>query len=177
MAHTKHYESLHDLFLLKLHSLYDIEKILVGALPKMARAATDKDLKSAFLKHLGETENHVTRLEEAFKELSERPGKEKVEAIRGLEKDAAWVLKNIENDAARDAALIGAAQHVEHYEMAGYGAAHEWADLMEHGTVAELLRATLAEEEAADTKLNELAKGGINQTANIGMTPMEKLVG
>jgi ferritin-like metal-binding protein YciE len=174
---TKKYGSLHDLLLLKLHSLYDIESVLVGALPKMIKSATDEELKAAFDKHLGETEEHVKRAESALNELGEKVRKEKVEAIRGLEKDAAWIIKTIKDDAARDAALIAAAQYVEHYEMAGYGAAAEWAELMAHSTVAGLLQATLSEEKAADEKLNELAKGDINQRANVGMTPMEKLAG
>jgi ferritin-like metal-binding protein YciE len=171
----KKYENLHDLLLLKLHSLYDIETQLVTALPKMVKGASDRELKAAFDKHLGETETHVERLEEALMQLGEKSTKEKVEAIRGLVKDASWVLKSIKNDAARDALLIAAGQYVEHYEMAGYGAAREWADLMGHSEVTELLEATLAEEKAADEKLNELAEGGINSRANTGMTPMEKL--
>jgi ferritin-like metal-binding protein YciE len=87
------------------------------------------------------------------------------------------VVKNIKNDPSRDALLIATAQYVEHYEMAGYGTVLEWAELMEHSTVAGLIESTLGEEKAANTKLNELAKEGVNQRANIGMTPMEKLGG
>lgn len=177
MAGKKKNENLHDLLILKLQSLYDIETQLVSALPKMIKAASDEQLRRAFDMHLGETENHVRRLEEALKELDEKPKKEKVEAIRGLVKDASWVIKSIKNPASRDALLISAGQYVEHYEMAGYGSAREWADLMGHTTVAGLLQSTLAEEKAADEKLNELAIGGINSRANTGMTPVEKLAG
>src|SRR2546423_724442 len=103
---ARKYERLHDLLLLKLHSLYDIETQLVLALPKMVKAATDKNLRAAFDKHLGETENHVKRLENALSEMDEKATKEKVEAIRGLVKDATWIIKTIKNDAARDALLI-----------------------------------------------------------------------
>jgi ferritin-like metal-binding protein YciE len=174
---TKKYESLHDLLVLKLHALYDIESVLVKALPKMAKGAADEELRMAFEKHLGETEEHVQRIEQALGELGEKATKEKVEAIRGLEKDTSWVLKTVKDDAARDALLIASAQYVEHYEIAGYGSAHEWAELMGHSTVSGLLQSTLDEEKAADEKLNELAKGGINSRANTGMTPMEKLAG
>jgi ferritin-like metal-binding protein YciE len=177
MAAAKKYENLHELMILKLQSLYDVETVLLGVLPKMLKSSSDENLRAAFDKHLGETENHVTRIEQALNELKEKPRKEKVEAIRGLEKDAAWVVKNIKNDPSRDALLIATAQYVEHYEMAGYGTVLEWAELMEHSTVAGLIESTLGEEKAANTKLNELAKEGVNQRANIGMTPMEKLGG
>jgi ferritin-like metal-binding protein YciE len=173
----KQFATLHDLLILKLRSLYDIETQIVVALPKMIKAASDSELSAAFDKHLGETENHVKRLEEALGDLDQKVTKEKVEAIRGLVKDASWVIKTIKDDAPRDALLISAAQYVEHYEMAGYGSAREWADLMGHKTIAELLQSTLDEEKAADKKLNDLAVGGINSKANAGMTPMEKLAG
>jgi ferritin-like metal-binding protein YciE len=163
---SKKFETLHDLFILKLQSLYDIENEIVKALPKFAKKATDGNLQAAFEKHLAETERQVTRLEEALKEIDAPIKKEKVEAIRGLSKDAAWIMQNVKDDAARDAALIAAAQYVEHYEMAGYGAASEWARNMGHDSVVSLLEDTLAEEKAADAKLNELALSGINDAAN-----------
>lgn len=169
------FETLHDLLILKLRSLYDIESELLTALPKMAKAATDGELKQAFEKHFGETENQVTRLEKALKSLDEKISKEKVEAIRGLAKDSAWIIKTIKKEEARDALLIAAGQYVEHYEMAGYGAAREWADLMGHAEVRDILQETLDEEKAANEKLNELAKGSINQRANVGMTPIERI--
>lgn len=177
MATAKKYETLHDLLIVKLHSLCDVEQQLLIALPKMAKAATDAELRSAFDKHLAETERQVVRLDKALLKLGEKRAKIKVEAIRGLVKDAAWVIKTIKKPEARDALLIASAQYVEHYEMAGYGAAREWSELMGHDEVTALLTETLQEERLANEQLIQLAKGSINQRANIGMTPMEKLAG
>lgn len=162
------FESLHQLLILKLQSLYDIEQQLVKALPKMAEHAVDENLKDAFLKHLEETKMQVARLERALESLQAPVKSEKVEAIRGLIKDADWVMKHAK-DAAADAGTIAAAQYVEHYEMAGYGAAKEWAELMGHDEVVSLLDESLKEEKAADEKLNELAHAGINERANNDM--------
>lgn len=158
--------TLHDLLVIKLQSLYDIEQELVKALPKMAHKATSGELRMAFEEHAEETKNHVRRIEQALAAIDAPVRKEKVEAIRGLEKDAEWVMKTIVDENARDAGMIAAAQYVEHYEIAGYGAAVEWARSMGHDEVVRLLEATLAEEKAADEKLNELAQGGINEKAN-----------
>lgn len=158
--------SLHGLFILKLQSLYDIEQELIKVLPKLAKNASHSDLKAAFTEHLKETKGQAQRLERAFKLLGEKVKKEKVEGIRGIAEDGSWVIKNVKDDAARDAALIGAAQYAEHYEMAGYGTACEWARLMGHDEVAELLEQNLAEEEAANEKLTSLAESGINDEAN-----------
>jgi ferritin-like metal-binding protein YciE len=155
--------TLHDLLILKLRSLYDIEQELVKALPKMAKAATDPELKKGFQDHLAETKNQVRRLEESFKILGEKAVKIKVEAIRGLAQDAKWIMENIKNKNALDAALIPAASYVERYETAGYSAAIEWAEEMEHTSVAALLAISLDEEVKADEKLIKLAKSKINQ--------------
>jgi ferritin-like metal-binding protein YciE len=173
---TKKYATLHDLLILKLNSLLYIEQALVKALPKMAEAATNADLSQAFEDHAVETKNHVTRLEEALESINEKPKKTQVEAIDGLVADAEWVIKNIKEPAALDAALIAAAQYVEHYEVAGYGAARQWAALLEHTKAANLLEQTLVEEEAADGNLNDLAIGGINDKANTmaGMSKNEE---
>ena len=160
------YADLHDLLVLKLQSLYDIESQLVLELPKLARHATSVELRDAFEKHLEETKNQVARLEQALEEIRSPVKKSKVEAIRGLAKDADWMIKNIKDEKARDAGMIAAAQYVEHYEIAGYGSASEWAKLMGHDTVAELLEESLAEEKAADEKLSELALSGVNERAN-----------
>lgn len=160
-------ETLHDLLLLKLAALHDIELELVKALPKMAEASTDPDLKNGFKDHLAETKNQVIRIEEAFTALGEKPEKTKVEAIRGLTKDAAWIMKHIKNPEALDAALIASASYVEHYEMAGYRSAIEWARKMGHDEVIELLSKTLDEEKTAEEKLSDLAKSKINEKANM----------
>lgn len=165
------YKNLGELLVLKLQSLYDIEQELVKALPKLAKAATSYELKEAFETHLQETRGHVIRLEEAMRLLDVRPKKEKVAGIRGIAEDGDWVAGHT-NAQARDAALIAAAQYAEHYEMAGYTAAREWAAMMDHREVADLLDTTLLEEQAANEKLTELAHNGINQKA--GGIPMEE---
>jgi ferritin-like metal-binding protein YciE len=160
------YADLHSLLVLKLQSLYDIENQLVRELPKLAKNAHSIELRAAFEKHLDETKNQVVRLEKALEDIKSPVKKSKVEAIRGLAKDADWMIKNISDENARDAGMIAAAQYVEHYEIAGYGSASEWAKLMGHDTVVDLLEESLAEEKAADEKLNELALSGVNERAN-----------
>lgn len=160
------YESLHDLFILKLNSLYYVEKALVKVLPKMAKAAGNPDLRDAFSSHLAETEGHVARLEEALESIGQSPKRVEVAAIDGLVEDAEWCIKTVKNREARDAVLIAAAQYVENYERAGYGTAQEWALVMGHAQAADLLNQTLEEEEAANNKLTGLAEGGINDRAN-----------
>jgi ferritin-like metal-binding protein YciE len=167
----KKYGNLHELLILKLQSLYDIEVELTKALPKLAKAATSDELTEAFESHLMETKGHVTRLEEAMRLLDVEPRKEKVAGIRGIAEDGDWVAGHT-SPMARDAALIAAAQYAEHYEIAGYGSAREWAAMMDHQEVADLLETTLNEEEAANEKLSELAHSGINQRA--GGIPMEE---
>ena len=160
------YADLHDLLVLKLQSLYDIESQLVRELPKFVKHASSNELRDAFEKHLEETKNQVARLEQALEETKSPVKKSKVEAIRGLAKDADWMIKNIKEEKARDAGMIAAAQYVEHYEIAGYGSASEWAKLMGHDAIAELLEESLTEEKAADEKLSELALSGVNDRAN-----------
>jgi ferritin-like metal-binding protein YciE len=167
------YGNLHELLILKLQSLYDIEQELVKALEKMAKNATSDDLREAFEEHREETIEHGTRLERALKLLGAETKKTKVAAIRGLVEDGSWVIKNVRDDAARDAALIAAAQYVERYETAGYGTAKEWAQTMGHTEVADLLDQTLQEEEAANQKLTTLAESGINETAAAEMEEIE----
>jgi ferritin-like metal-binding protein YciE len=159
--------TLHDLFILKLNSLYYVENKLVKALPKMAKAATSPELSEAFITHLGETEIHVTRLEQALESIGEKAKNESGSAIDGLIEDAEWCIKNVESGEALDASLIAAAQYVENYERAGYGTAAEWARIMGHTQAEELLSETLKEEEAADNNLTILAESGINEAANL----------
>jgi ferritin-like metal-binding protein YciE len=159
-------ENLHELFLNKLKALYDVEQQIIKALPKMEKAATSKELKKGFSDHLKETKEHAARLEQIFDMMGVKPGKLVSEAIRGLIKDGEWVIKNVKDKNALDANLIAAAQYVEHYEMAGYGTAREWAKLMGHDDAAELLDTTLTEESTTNEKLNELATSEINDKAN-----------
>lgn len=147
---------LRDLLIQKVNALYDIEQNLVKALPKMAKAAKDKDLKAGFTSHLAETKVHVKRLEQVSKILGVKPKALKSDAIRGLIKDGEWVIKNVKPAAAMDSNLARAAQYVEHYEMAGYMAAYDWAKMLGEAQVAELLGITLDEEHAADEKLHEV---------------------
>ncbi len=162
---SKTIEGLPELFLLKIKALYDIESQLIKALPKMAKNSADPQLKAGFKEHLEETKQHAKRLEQIFATLKMKPQKTKVEAIAGLIKDAEWLIKNVKGKQALDASLIAAAQYVEHYEMAGYGTAKEWALLLGNERAAELLEETLAEEKGADEKLNSLAKSKINKLA------------
>jgi ferritin-like metal-binding protein YciE len=157
--------SLHDIFIQKLQALYDIEKQLVKALPKMAKQAHDASLQAGFEEHLEQTKEHVTRLERAFVLLEEKPRSLQSSAIRGLIEDASWVMHHVYGKEALDANLIAAAQYVEHYEMAGYGAALAWARLMNHTEVADLLELTLREEIETDQKLTKLAESKINDRA------------
>lgn len=160
------YGTLHELLILKLQSLYDIENEIVKALPKMAASARNAELRQGFKTHLEETRTQADRLLQAMEHLNVTPKKEKAAGIRGIAEDGSWVIKNVKDAKARDAALIAAAQYVEHYEIAGYTAALEWAELMGHDEVAALLQQNLSEEEATRDKLTALAEGGINDDAN-----------
>lgn len=158
-------QTLHDLFVLKIMALYDIESEIIKALPKMIKASTDTDLEQGFGDHFKETKKQLIRLEQIFKQLNLKPKKTKVEAIRGLVTDAEWSLKQDMPPAALDAALIASARYIEHYEMAGYLSAVVWAKLLGHNRIAELLEETLEEEKMADTTLAEVAEAKINQRA------------
>lgn len=166
---VERYETLHDLLILKLRALHDVENQLTKALPKMAKAAHDEKLREAFAAHLEETKRHEERIDTALELLGDTSkGKIRVEAIRGLIADSEWIVKSIKNPEARDTALIAAAQYVEHYEMSGYGSAIAWADRMDHREVRTLLEDTLGEEEAADAKLNSIALNRVNANIETG---------
>jgi ferritin-like metal-binding protein YciE len=142
-------------FLTKIQALYDIEKQLEKALPKLAKAATNPDLKEGFMEHLEETKEHSVRLERIFKMLEEKPKKLKVEGIRGIVADGEWVAKEVDTtDPIHDAMLAAAARYAEHYEMAGYLSAIAEANSLGMTDAAVLLTATLNEEIAADEKLS-----------------------
>jgi ferritin-like metal-binding protein YciE len=156
--------TLHDLFVEELKDLYSAENQLVKALPKMAKAATAKALKQGFTKHLAETKVHVQRLKDIFKTLSVSPSGKTCKAMEGLIKEGQEVISEEMQPEVRDAALIAAAQRVEHYEMAGYGCVRTFAELMGHKTVAKTLQKTLNEEDATDKKLTQAA-GKLNVKA------------
>jgi len=151
-------ESLTDLFVEELKDLYDAEKQLTKALPKMAKAASSEELTAAFEEHLEVTEGHVARLEQIFKSLGQSPGRKKCEAMKGLVEEGAEIIEEDATDAVKDAALIAAAQKVEHYEIASYGCLRTWAQLLGNSEAAELLQETLNEEGEADEKLTEIAQ-------------------
>jgi ferritin-like metal-binding protein YciE len=158
-------KSLHDMFIDELRDAYDAEKQLTKALPKLARAAVSDELREAFESHLTETQGHVTRLEQVFASLEEKPRGKHCDGIAGIIDEGKAVLEeDIEEDAV-DACLIAAGQRAEHYEIAAYGTLVAWARTMEHTEAADLLEETLEEEKAADEKLTSLAEGGINEQA------------
>lgn len=159
-------ETLHDLLINKIKVLYDVENEITKALPQMAKAASNSDLKQGFEHHLEETEGQIERLEQIFEHLSMNPEKLESEAIRGLVKDGEWVIKNVKDKKALDANLIAAAQYVEHYEIAGYGTAIEWAKEMGHDEIQKLLEETLEEESHTNEELTKMATSGINSEAN-----------
>ena len=158
-------DSLHSLFLDELKDVYHAEKQLVRALPRLAKAASDPNLKDAFTKHLKETQGQVQRLERVFRELGQTPRAKKCEGMAGLVEEGKQILEEDGEPAVIDAALIAAGQRVEHYEIAAYGCLRTYAELLGLSTAAQLLQQNLDEEEAADEKLNSLAEGGINQAA------------
>ena len=150
--------NLRDLFIDELKDLYSAENQLVKALPKMAKAATAKTLKTGFEKHLKETREHVARLKKVFSELGESPNGKTCEAMKGLIEEGETVINEDAQPEVRDAALIAAAQRVEHYEMAGYGCVRTYAKLLGEKDAAKILQKTLDEEGATDKKLTQLAE-------------------
>jgi ferritin-like metal-binding protein YciE len=157
-------QNLHDLFLEQLQDLYSAETQLVEALPKMASASSHEELRDAFEHHLAETREHVARLERIFSELGKEPGGEKCEGMAGLIKEGEEVLQMQGDPTVIDAALIAAAQRVEHYEIAGYGTVKTLADHLDLGEAKSLLDETLDEESKADTLLTKIATGGMFKT-------------
>lgn len=158
-------ENLHDVLIHELRDLYSAEKQLTRALPKMAKAASNPDLAAGFEKHLEETEQHVNRLEAVFEELHVSSRGEKCKGMEGLLKEGSKVLEEDAPDAVMDALLISAAQRVEHYEIAGYGSAISFAELLGQGNIAKMLRETLDEEKATDKKLTKIAESQVNVEA------------
>ena len=170
MAQTN---TLHDAFLEELRDMYDGEKQLTKALPKLAKAASSDDLRTAFESHLEETRGHVDRLEQVFESLEESARGKHCEGIAGIVEEGKAIMDEDFDEAAMDASLIAAAQRAEHYEMAAYGTLVAWARSMGHMEAAQLLQETLDEEKAADEKLTSLAEGGINQEAADAAHPAE----
>lgn len=158
-------DSLHDVYVDELKDLHNAENQLLKALPKLAKAAAASELRHAFEQHLKETEGHVVRLEKIFNNLGISPKGKKCKAMEGLIAEGADLMAEDGEPSVMDAALIAAAQRVEHYEMAGYGCVRTFARLLGHDADADLLQETLDEEGAADRKLTHLAETVINQEA------------
>ena len=156
---------LHALFLGELADLYSAEKQLTEALPKMMDAAQSEELKSALEQHLGETEDHVTRLEEVAKSLGQTLEQKTCAAMEGLIKEGSELVEEQKGKSSVDPAIIAAAQKVEHYEIASYGTVRAWAEQMGYEDAAELLEETLHEESAADDKLTDIAESLANESA------------
>lgn len=154
--------TLKDLYLDELKDVYDAENQLLKALPKMAKEATNEELRAAIEQHLDQTQTQVERLEQIFEELGEKAKGEKCPAMKGLLEEAKSLMEDAEDDDTRDAAIIAASQKVEHYEIATYGTLRTYAELLGHDEQAELLQETLDEEKETDENLTELAVSCIN---------------
>jgi len=156
--------SMQDLFVDQLRDLYSAEDQLIQALPQMAQAATSKDLKEGFQKHLEQTREQKQRLERILSDLGKSPGGKVCKAMEGLIKEGKEVIQAQGDPLVKDAALIGAAQRVEHYEIAGYGTARTIADNLGHDKAKDMLQKTLDEEGETDKKLTSIAEGGMFKT-------------
>lgn len=166
--------SLHDLFIDQLRDLYDAESQIVAALPKMSSAASSSELRQAFQHHLEQSREHLRRLEDVFDDLGQSPMGEHCPAMEGLIQEGEKIIMASGDTSVKDAALIAAAQRVEHYEMAGYGAVRTYAKELGYKDAENLLQKTLNEEGEADKLLTKLAEGGflktgINQEAKASM--------
>lgn len=152
-------ENLRELLIDELRDLYSAETQLTKALPKVAKTATDSELKKAIEHHLKETEGHVQRLEQIFEQIGEKPKGKTCEGMKGLIEEADERISDGGDPATMDAGLIADAQRVEHYEISAYGSARTFANLLGERQIVQLLEATLKEEKAADAKLNSIAEG------------------
>ena len=158
-------ETFKELFEETLKDIYYAEKAILKALPKMAKKASSQKLQAAFTMHQKETEQQVERLDEVFELLGRRASGKNCPAIDGIIEEAQEVMKEAKDETIRDAAMLAAAQSVEHYEISRYGTLVAWAEKMDMRNAAELLRATLEEEKATDEKLTALAESEINVEA------------
>jgi len=157
--------TLHDAFVDELRDLYDAEKQLTKALPKLAKAATSLPLREAFQSHLEETRVHLERLEGVFESLDEKVRGKHCDGIAGIIEEGKSIMEENFEETTMDACLIAAGQRAEHYEIGAYGTVIAWAQAMGHTRAVRLLTQNLEEEKAADKKLTALAEGGINQQA------------
>jgi ferritin-like metal-binding protein YciE len=165
--------SLRELYIDELRDLYSAETQLTKALPKMAKASSNTELRRAFEEHLRQTSEHVSRLEQIFDMLEEKPTGKKCLGMEGLVKEGAETIGEEYEDAVMDAGIIGAAQRVEHYEIAAYGTAREFAQLLGEDEHISLLEETLEEEKQTDQKLTQLAEEINSQAQGEGKTGEE----
>ena len=161
-------DNLREALVEEIRDLYNAEKQLVKALPKMAKGAESDELREAFESHLEETEGQVTRLERVFELLDERPRGKHCAGMAGIVEEGSEKLQEDIEGSVLDAVLIASAQKVEHYEIGAYGTAIAWSEALGLTEIAQILNETLAEEKAADEKLSALAEAGINQAATQG---------
>jgi ferritin-like metal-binding protein YciE len=158
-------DSLEKLYIDELRDLYNAENQLLKALPKMAKHASHDELKQAFETHLNQTQEHVERLDEIFEELDEKPTGKTCKAMKGLIQEGSEYLEANGDESVLDAALIAAAQRVEHYEIAAYGTVRTFANMLGQNEAADLLQQTLDEEGETDKLLTELAESVVNVEA------------
>jgi len=158
-------KQLDELFHDTLKDIYYAEKKILAALPKMAKAAQNDDLTAAFEKHHGETEGQISRLEQVFELIEEKPQGKKCAAIDGILEEGQEIIKEYKGSPALDAGLVSSAQAVEHYEIARYGTLRTWAEELGLDDASKLLQETLDEEEATDQALTEIAESVVNQEA------------
>jgi ferritin-like metal-binding protein YciE len=161
----KELSSLEDVLVHEMQDIYDAENQLIKALPKMAKAASSSELKTAFEEHLEQTKGHVNRLEQAFEMLGQSAKGHKCKGMSGLIDEGKEALKGDGEDSSIDALLISAAQKVEHYEIAAYGSICTFAKQIQQDGLADLLHQTLDEEKQADEKLTEIAESSVNVEA------------
>ena len=162
---AKEPKQLDELFHDTLKDIYYAEKKILSALPKMAKAAQNEDLTAAFEKHQGETEEQISRLEQVFELIDQKPQGKKCAAIEGILEEGQEIIKDYKGSPALDAGLLAAAQAVEHYEISRYGTLIAWAEELGLEDAVSLLEETLEEEKATDEALTEIAKSAINQQA------------
>jgi len=161
-------ENLQDALVDELKDLYNAEKQLIKALPKLAKNATSRQLSAALTAHLRETRTQVRRLEQAMRLLDETPKGKLCDGMQGIIKEGNKMIEEVTDGPVLDACIIAAAQRSEHYEIGAYGTCIAWARALGHRDVARLLAETLNEEKAADKKLSKLAESGINDAATSG---------
>ncbi|MCU1273628.1 MAG: hypothetical protein JWO48_1059 [Bryobacterales bacterium] len=158
-------KTMDDLFLAQIKDLYDAEKQLVKALPKMAKAASSQELRQGFQEHLDQTKGHVSRLEQIFDQLGQKASGTKCEGMAGLIDEGEEMVDEIDQSPLLDAGLIGSAQKVEHYEIAAYGTVKTFARMLGHRQAVTLLEHTLNDEKQTDQRLTQLAESMINEEA------------